>query len=389
MVTRSASDLEAESNPDGGASPSGDGSDSTAESPSPGTDDPATADPGTEAQGVQTRGPVVQWLGPEAWDEAVAASPDATGHHLRPWCEALAAARGPLECGALSVRLADGEHAVLPLLLRRRAILRSRILRAYAGLRGTYGGPIAPRPLDEDDWRRVLWACAKARIHNLVCGGNLLAPIPRALREHVRIERASTHLLELDGCEGELREGFTTRGRRGLRAAESAGVRCGRLRGSDAIWSFLELFREARRGPSARTEAGFDVEAIAKLISTDAAELWGAFAPEGNGRAGSRTEGSFANGTLAAGALVLYGRDHATLAQGVRRKSLSHLQPSHLLYERALTSAQSRGCRVFDFGPSGGHAGLEAFKSLFGASRVEFDRWRVRPRALRNPRGGS
>lgn len=351
MVARSPSDLDAELDSNGGEFP-GD----------IGQDEPAAP---------------VTWLGASAWDAAVAASPDATGHHLRPWCEALAAARGPLECGALSVLLGDGERAVLPLLLRRRAILRSRIQRAYAGLQGTYGGPISTRPLDIDDWHRVFDACARVRIHNLVCGGNLLAPLPAPLRDHVRLERASTHLLELEGKEGELREGFTTRGRRGLRAAEAAGVRCGKLRGTDAIWSFLELFREARRGPSGRSEAGFDVESITGLTATSQAdatsqaELWGAHAPDG---------------TLAAGALLIYGQDHATLAQGVRRKSHSHLHPSHLLYERALTSAQARGCRVFDFGPSGGHAGLEGFKALFGASRVEFDRWRVRPRSLRTHR---
>src|SRR4029079_1053277 len=84
-------------------------------------------------------------------------------------------------------------------------------------------------------------------------------------------------------------------------------------------------------------------------------------------------------GEIAAGALCLYSRRHVAYWHGAARERLLECRPVHLLIETALHDACERGMRWFDFNPSGGHRGVEAFKKGFGAEGVPAPmvRWRT------------
>ena len=137
------------------------------------------------------------------------------------------------------------------------------------------------------------------------------------------------------------------------RQAERLGVQIGVAQG-EAEWDqYDEIYRESQQrwGESATSSYGPELFRALREGGGDCVRLWLA------------TVG----GELAAGALCLYARRHVSYWHGAARERLFEYRPVHLLIEVILKDACDRGMRWFDFNPSGGHSGVEAFKKGFGA----------------------
>ncbi len=76
-------------------------------------------------------------------------------------------------------------------------------------------------------------------------------------------------------------------------------------------------------------------------------------------------------GKPVAGAIVLYGRNHTTYWHGASDHSHRSAGAANLLISRLIEDNCSRGQRWFDFNPSMGISGVDAFKRSFGAIAVE------------------
>jgi hypothetical protein len=71
-----------------------------------------------------------------------------------------------------------------------------------------------------------------------------------------------------------------------------------------------------------------------------------------------------------AGALIFYWNGHAVSWHASASSRHLNLRPNNLLYWEIISDAIKRGCRLFDFNPSGGYGGVESFKSHFGARQL-------------------
>ena len=69
-----------------------------------------------------------------------------------------------------------------------------------------------------------------------------------------------------------------------------------------------------------------------------------------------------------AGAICLYAKNHVAYWHGAALETHFSLRPVHLLMREIIHAACQSGFTWFDFNPSGGLAGVAAFKKSFGAS---------------------
>lgn len=93
---------------------------------------------------------------------------------------------------------------------------------------------------------------------------------------------------------------------------------------------------------------------------------------------------SIYRGIPVAGALCFYSKWHVVYWHGAALEKYFKLRPVNLLLYEVIKDACEQGYTIFDFNPSGGHKGVEAFKKSFGASAypspiviVKKERWRL------------
>jgi hypothetical protein len=278
------------------------------------------------------------------WDALWSDCASATFFHSRAWAEAWAALGGGVRPDPRWVRFEDGREALLPVCVDDRTTLASPA--------GCYGGWIARDPLSS--------AHAQALV-------SVLLGLQPAIRWRVSpfdpLQHASapgdahpdcTHALRLDEDFPHL----LRRWRKGHRAAASQAERAGvtvRLAAGDADWrAYFAVYQDTLRRWGDRATSRHPWALFDALSRRDGVQLWLA---EREGR-------------LLAGALCLYARTHVAYWHGAAREDAFALRPVHLLIRTALADAQQRGCAWFDFNPSGGHAGVVAFKRNFGAESL-------------------
>jgi len=293
--------------------------------------------------------PTISGLGPaspEHWDAALEASPHATFFHSRSWAEIWqAASRNRLRPEPVRVRFSDGASAVVPICFDTRSGFR------VSSPAGSYGGWLCEAPLGKPH------ADALAR--------HLLRQYPAfswRLNPFNELERASapasareehTRVLELAPGIDSLRRGFSKGHRAAIGQARRLGVEAAPARGDEAWAAYARLYASSLSRWGARASVRHDARLFQELAQRegDRVRLWLA-------RHGEE---------VVAGAIVLRSGEHAAYWHGAARGDRFHLRPVHLLLHEAIEHACHEGLEIFDFNPSGGLAGVEAFKKGFGA----------------------
>jgi lipid II:glycine glycyltransferase (peptidoglycan interpeptide bridge formation enzyme) len=87
-----------------------------------------------------------------------------------------------------------------------------------------------------------------------------------------------------------------------------------------------------------------------------------------------------AQGEIVSGALVLSWGEVSVYWHGATLESAFPLRPCHAVVMAAVEDAINRGCRWFDFSPSGGLKGVAQFKEGFGARPVQTAAWELSAR---------
>jgi GNAT superfamily N-acetyltransferase len=153
------------------------------------------------------------------WDEIHRASPEATFFHSPAWYRVVAS-----QCGGrvepLGFRLADGQIAVVPRLLRR--VGRGLILQAQCGVEGGYGGGLAARSLTMSEHGDLVRSLAQ-RHADLIVVGNPHAP-SGAAPEVAGAAIDATRVIPVLPPEAQV-AGFSATRRRHVRLARRAGLR--------------------------------------------------------------------------------------------------------------------------------------------------------------------
>ncbi len=282
------------------------------------------------------------------WDRAWDDCDYATFFHGREWAELWRAyTRGRVRPAPRVVELSDGTSVVLPLSHRR----GWRAERHFSSFAGTYGGWISSTAVGPEH-ARVLCELMRSEFTGIVWRINPFDPWAPALRLP-RCEPDITHVLDLSLGLAALRQRWT----RGHRSAERQARRRGihvRRASAGADWArYYRLYVRAlsRWGQSATSRYGRRLFRAMARRNSPHVGLWLAEAP-GVGPV--------------AGTVALYSRHHVIVWHGAALAEYFPLRPANLLYVEVMKHGEAAGYRWFDFNPSGGHTGVEAFKRSFG-----------------------
>jgi CelD/BcsL family acetyltransferase involved in cellulose biosynthesis len=270
------------------------------------------------------------------------------------WSQILAEGLG-YKWQALCYRFPDVE-VLLPIATRRNRIGE---LDCRSMPFGMYGGPLIVGGDPSSDLSRHATAIA-ADLRRRVGFGYLVA-YPGPYR-HLALPRAYeltiTHVVDLSqGIEAVWRR-MDKDARNQVRQAERAGVNV-RIDNSLAAFSayYNMLDASARRWGLSQAEHPWSLfEAVCNHAESGRVALWLATL----------------EGTLAAGALFVYGKGEAFYLSGAMYKELGHCRPNNLVQWRALQDAEARGYWLYNMGAGAHLTGVRKFKESFGAEPVKY-----------------
>jgi hypothetical protein len=294
----------------------------------------------------------VRPAGDREWDAVWARCDYATYFHSREWAELWQEySNGRLRPDARVVTFSDRIRALLPLSVE-------RVGRWGTGTRhrsspaGTYGGWLSDEPLGES--HAALLSRYLLELPGLVWRLN---PFD-ALGAHVGPCSARpdhTRALRLAAGFDALVAGWSKGHRAAARKARREGVSIAAASSLDDWRSYYEIYRGALgrwRSPTSSYRWSLFEQLHARRSAH--ATLWLA-------RRG---------GDLLAGALVFSAKRHMAYWHGCSQRDAERLRPVQLLMHEVVRSACRDGYAVFDFNPSGGHAGVDSFKKGFGADSL-------------------
>lgn len=280
----------------------------------------------------------------------------------RDWADLWASlSGGSLAQSATLLSFSDGVQAVLPLVK----------FRQYKGLlcdyemcaAGGYGSPLSAEPLVEEHHQLI-----SRYLLSLRDVAWMTSPIDERASMYVMADakRYETHILQLNGSITDIQRRWSKGARAAFKQAQRAGVSV-RLAAAPADWqAYFAIYQDSRRRWGARATSNHQPALFDKLSTVEhaKAKLWLA---EWQGQ-------------LVAGALCFYGNSHISYWHGAVLESAFEARPVNALMAAAIEHGSNSGYRWFDFGFSGGHDGVAAFKRGFGAEPVAC--FEVRRRAV-------
>lgn len=302
-------------------------------------------------------------LDASGWDAAVAQSPCATPFHSRAWNEHVASCDARFEACAWRLEGDSASELVLAGVRRRGAFRRGPFGRFVASQPGVYGGPLARSgALGLQGWRAFVDSLPRAPFGKLACFGNPHDPLPQELlasmpaKHFVSAER-STLWVELEKLPEDALESYESNCRRNTRKALREGIRVSRVTDAAGAREYHTIYLDSLRRWGSDGERAYGPEWFVSALERTGMELWCAREP---------------GGRMAAGGLFLFGARHVVYWHGAMLEELAPLRPANALHHTLIEESRRRGARFYDFNPSAGLAGVEAFKAGFGPKSVSF-----------------
>lgn len=293
----------------------------------------------------------------DQWDRIWSRCDSSTYFHGPEWFEVWhRSTNGKVHPDARIARFSDGSTAVLPLSASR--LFRGLATQYRSSPAGTYGGWISADALTGAHLEQ-LHSWTLRSLPDLHWRINPFGPAIR-LPETASLIDDRTHALDLAGGFEAIERLWARQGnaiRRKVRQALRHGVTIRRA-SSEADWRrYDQLYREtlARWGTQASSRYDWSLFEAMHALRSERIALW---------LAESQDE-------LVAGALCLASRSHVAYWHGAASREFMHQRPANLLMHEAIRDACARGCRWFDFNPSGGHRGAALFKRSFGAQALD------------------
>lgn len=259
---------------------------------------------------------------------------------------------GKLCPSAKLVTFRDGEEAliVLSAVKCRRGLITSYL----SSPAGTYGGWITRDQLDREHCQ-ALALFLRNRHPDLFWRVNPFDEMQTKL-ECALFDNDRTYVLDLTSGFVAI-EKLWSKGsnatQRKVRKARQSGVTI-REAESEGDWlNFFETYQDSleRWGDQVSSRYEWGLFDLMRRMPGESVKLW---LGETQGR-------------VACGAICVYSPSHTAYWLGAGREEYFSLRPVNYLMYEIVKDACTRSCKWFDFNPSGGHEGVEAFKRSFGA----------------------
>lgn len=298
----------------------------------------------------------------------------ATFFHTPLWSELAVRTFPELNDITWATELPSGLRVVVPLVELSRCG-RGRYAVADSAAFGCYGGMIADGPVPPEQRDALYEQLLHSRVGELTVTENPYSPLSSPPLRGFAQQSDFTHVLHLSGDADSVLQGMPKDVRYSVRKGRSAGVETRIATTLEDYRSYFLAYQDSLRrwGDRARLAYPwrlFEIGCELAHSNPDQLRLWLAER----------------DGQVLAGAWVFYWNRHAVYWHGASYEHALPLQPASVVLADSIGDAARRGFQLFDFNPSGGLAGVAAFKSQFGATITTFNRLRYEKPLLRKVR---
>jgi hypothetical protein len=293
----------------------------------------------------------------EEWDAIWRDCGYATYFHSREWAEIWSRYKqGELRPNPLLVRFSDGKRALLPLSC---AMWPGGSGKSFVSSPdGGYGGWIAVDPIGNEH-AILMTEFMTTELGHLFWYINPFDDLVAAAGLNVDTHGDETHMINLEGGFDAVYRGWKHQCRNSERKARRSGVSV-KLAQTEEEWrEYYHVYEDSiRRWGDQALGQGYGWALLQAMFDrqTDHVKLWLATANDK---------------LVVAGVLVFYAKAHALAWHAAALEAYFALRPYNRLYYEIMRHACGRGCRWFDFGPSGGLDGVRRFKESFGARPLD------------------
>ncbi len=293
----------------------------------------------------------------EEWNTIAAGCDYATYFHSQEWAEIWHSyTEGSMRPEARLLTFNDGTEVLLP--LSSRIVVPGLLRQLVSSPAWTYGGWLSLRVVTSAHHQLIL---RHMRRLDLKMRQNPYYPSPLQLPSAdpaLTVTPDHTHVLDLRPGFQSIAEGWESKDgalARKLRKARREGVVVEAARDPDEWREYFDMYRESqdRWGDVVGVPHAWPLFEIMHSLRSPRINLWLARV----------------NGRVAAGALCFSHARHAVYWHGASRAESQRSRAANLLHAHIIEDACTRGLWWYDFNPSGGLAGVEAFKKSFGAVR--------------------
>jgi len=260
--------------------------------------------------------------------------------------------RGVLSPNPQMITFADGKKALLP--FSQRKSLGGLLKHYISSPGGTFGGWLSPDNLTKDH-ARTLTNILVTKFKKITLRVN---PYNELLAYSFQNQGKEdvTHVLHLaDGYDSIYKQWSKNKGSmiRKLNRAKRAGVIVRPAETWEHWHEYYSCYASSlkRWGNNATSRYTIELFEIMFKLKSSNIRLWLALH----------------DAKVICGAMCFYARKHAVYWHGAALSESFSLRPVNLLMSEAIKKACDEGYRWFDFNPSGGHAGVQAFKESFKA----------------------
>lgn len=299
---------------------------------------------------------------PGQWDEVYGKCPYATYFHSREWANVWSeyflhrTRPQPFE-----IAFPDGKTAILP--LSASLSRHNEPVQWHSSMAGTYGGWISADLLTSAHTQSIVRLLQTRFIPGTWRCNPYLPDEQKVAVSGVKED--TTRSLDLTPGFEAILKGWTKGHLSAAKKADRLGVSV-RLASTLEDWqAYFGLYEKSleRWGDKATSSYEWRLfESMCRLNSPHV-RLWLASA----------------EGQVIAGALCFYAADHIVYWHGSADAAHFEYRPVHLLIREIVREACRDGHSWFDFNPSGGHEGVEAFKKGFGAEALRSDVFLSKP----------
>jgi len=287
------------------------------------------------------------------WDNIWKNCDYATYFHSREWAAIWQKySKGKINSAAMLITFSDGELALLPFSYIK--ILKGFIKQCISSPAGTFGGWLSLSELSENHGN-LLYEYIITNYKNLMWRLNPFDPI--VMRVRVSSSKwDETQVLNLDRGFDSIYKDWTKGHSSAARKAQKAGVKIKEAVSFRDWKDYYRVYEDSlkRWGPSASSSYECDLFQYMYNFSSPNIKLWLATYLD----------------QVISGALCFYAKRHVVYWHGAALSDYFSMRPVNLLMYEIIKDACEHRYHWFDFNPSGGHEGVEKFKSSFGAKKI-------------------
>lgn len=308
---------------------------------------------------------IKKWPDVTSWEQIVQKSPEATFSFTPLWHEIIVQTYTSYRVATREFLFDDGTKAVIPFIQTRATGLLKGAERLKSSVFGGYGGIIAEKTLSPSQQNQIY--------HYLT---NLKASISidtnpfshYTLPDGFQTRKNFTQVLCLKTEEAEPSLKLSRGAKSNLSQAKKKGVTVKAATSEQEIATYFSIYQDTIRRWETAAFHHFPEAFFFNILQKagQAVKLWLAQK----------------EGMVIGGAVIFYHNRIAWYWHGASLQQFFNCYPNNLLHLEIINDARKKNYHYYDFGPSGGQAGVVRFKQSFGVEKREFisghrkHRWR-------------